>query len=196
MSQADHPREKRVSKDTPGIAQYKESIAMDKKHREAAQHKKDLKVQGVGSTIPASHKVTVLTEMAVDELSDEEFDVIQAEIQAEEAHVNALQAKLATHDALCMKKLRLMDEEELQKLWDAGETGKPNLKEKAKEKMKVKEKVPASNPSGSKVQAMGPAKKILATSSALSPVEHASAKCKRPSPSTSKPQKSKVPSKS
>ncbi|KAG8741524.1 hypothetical protein FRC11_014733, partial [Ceratobasidium sp. 423] len=70
-----------------------------------------------------------------------------------------------------MKRLWLMDEEEPQKLWDAGETGKPNPKEKVKEKMKAKEKVPASNPSGSKVQAMGLAKKILATSSALSPVE-------------------------
>ncbi|KAG8747032.1 hypothetical protein FRC11_012516 [Ceratobasidium sp. 423] len=101
-----------------------------------------------------------------------------------------------THDALHMKKLWLMDEEELQKLWDAGETSKPNLKEKVKEKTKVKEKVPVPNPSGSKVQAMGPAKKILATSSALSLVEHVSAKCKHPSPSTSKPQKSKAPSKS
>ncbi|KAG8687191.1 hypothetical protein FRC11_007620 [Ceratobasidium sp. 423] len=196
MSQADHPQEKCVSKDTPGIAQYKESIAMDKKRQEAAQHKKDLKVQGVGSTIPASCKVTASTEMAVDESSDEQFDIIQAEIQAEEARVNALRAKLAMCDALCMKKLWLMDEEELQKLWDAGETGKPNPKEKAKEKMKAKEKVPASNPSGSKVQAMGVAKKILATSSALSLVERASAKCKCPSPSTSKPQKSKAPSKS
>ncbi|KAG8681109.1 hypothetical protein FRC11_001551, partial [Ceratobasidium sp. 423] len=94
-------------------------------------------------------------------------------------------------DALHMKKLWLMDKEELQKLWDAGETSKPNLKEKVKEKTKANEMVPASNPSGSKVQAIGPAKKILATSSALSPVECASAKHKHPSPSTSKPQKSK-----
>ncbi|KAG8688912.1 hypothetical protein FRC11_004516 [Ceratobasidium sp. 423] len=162
----------------PGIVQYKESIAMDKKHQEAAQHKKDLKVQGVGSTFPASRKVTASTKTAVDESSDEEFNIIQVEIQAEEA---------------C---LWLMDEEELQKLWDAGETGKLNLKEKVKEKTKAKEKVPASNPSGSKVQAMGPAKKILAALSALSPVECASAKCKCPSPWTSKPQKSKVHRKS
>ncbi|KAG8731184.1 hypothetical protein FRC11_004773 [Ceratobasidium sp. 423] len=170
------------------ILSQEESIATDKKCQEVAQHKKDLKAQGVGSTIPASCKVTALTKKAVDESSDEEFDVIQVEIQAKEARVNALQAKLAMCNALHMKKLQLMDKEELQKLWDAGETGKPNPKEK--------EKVPVSNPSGSKVQAMGPAKKILATLSALSPVECASAKHKCPSPSTSKPQKSKAPSKS
>ncbi|KAJ1299551.1 hypothetical protein OPQ81_007345 [Rhizoctonia solani] len=152
MSQVDPSQEKCVTKDTSGILQYKESIAANKKRREAAQHKKDLKAQGT----------------AADESSDEEFDTVQAEIQAEEA-----------------RKLRLMDEDELQKLWDKGE------KEKSKAKVKAKAKVTeTSSSSGSKVQAMGPAQKILATSAALSPDKRALLKRKQSSPSP-KPKKSK-----
>ncbi|KAJ1299556.1 hypothetical protein OPQ81_007350 [Rhizoctonia solani] len=185
MSQVDPSQEKRVMKDTSGILQYKESIAADKKRREAAQHKKDLKAQGVGSTIPAGRKAIGSTQMAADESSDKEFNTVQAEIQAEEACVNALRAKLATCDSLCMKKLQLMDEDKLQKLWDKGE------KEKSKAKVKAKAKVTeTSSSSGSKVQVMGPAQKILATSAVLSPDKRALLKCKQSSPSP-KPKKSK-----
>ncbi|CAE6522047.1 unnamed protein product, partial [Rhizoctonia solani] len=202
MSQIDPTREKRVSKDTPK----KEGIAADKKRREALQQKKDLKAQGVGSALPASRKATAAAETAAEESSDEEFDATMAEIRAEEARVDALQAKLATRDSLRMKNLRVLDEEELQRLWAMGEKDKSKETEKAKAKAKAKakskakvqakEQVPAaSGDSNSKacylfyVQAMGPAQKIGAPSSALSPVERAS-KRKRSSSSTPKPSKS------
>ncbi|CAE6396410.1 unnamed protein product [Rhizoctonia solani] len=206
MSQIDPTREKRVSKDTPKSAQYKEGIAADKKRREASQQKKDLKAQGVGSALPASRKATAAAETAAEESSDEEFNATMAEIRAEEARVDALQAKLAMRDSLCMKNLRVLDEEELQRLWAMGEKDKSKETEKAKAKAKAKaklkakvqakEQVPAaSGDSNSKacylfyVQAMGPAQKIGAPLSALSPVERAS-KRKRSSSSTPKPSKS------
>ncbi|KAH7312780.1 hypothetical protein B0J17DRAFT_724583 [Rhizoctonia solani] len=200
MSQANPAREKRASKDTPGISQFREGIELDKKRRATAQKKKDNKAQGVGSTIPESRKEKAAAEAAAkakelemaeaEESPDEEFDATLAEIQAEEARLNALRAKLASRDGLRFKKLQLLDETELQRMWDQGGQGKTGAKEK--------EKAPAvPRPLNSKVQALGPAQKIHASAPALSTVQRASAKRKRSSTSSSgKPNSSNEPYKS
>ncbi|CUA75305.1 hypothetical protein RSOLAG22IIIB_11631 [Rhizoctonia solani] len=160
MAQKDNPREKRVSKDTPGIAQFRESVDEGKKRREANEQKKLLKEQGVGSTIPASRKRKIQPEQPDDDESpDEDFDATLAEIRAEEA-----------------RKLKKMDESELQQLWDAGEaTGT---------RPKTSSSV-ASRPGSSKVQAIGSAQRIH-----TSTVKGSSTKRKRassPARSTPKP---------
>ncbi|KEP46785.1 hypothetical protein V565_181670, partial [Rhizoctonia solani 123E] len=157
MSQLNSAREKRKPKVTPAIAQFREMIVEGNKRRETSEKNKALKAQGVGSTIPESRKAAAqakeIQQGNSDDSSDEEFDAIGAEIRAEEARVDALRAKVATRDGLRFKKLRLMDEAELQKLWDQGEKGKA----------KVKDSTPTSlNPPNSRVQSMGPAQRILA----------------------------------
>ncbi|CAE6455194.1 unnamed protein product [Rhizoctonia solani] len=157
MSQGNPTREKRKPKDTPGISQFREMVAEGNKRRDTKEKNKTLKDQGVGSTIPESRKAAAqakeLQQGNTDDSSDEEFDAIGAEIRAEEARVDALRAKIATRDGLRFKKLRLMDEAELQKLWDQGERGNG----------KAKDPTPTfSNPPTSRVQPIGPAQRILA----------------------------------
>ncbi|CAE7224569.1 unnamed protein product [Rhizoctonia solani] len=132
MVQKDPPREKRVSKDTPGIAQFREEIEAGKHRREANEQKKLLKEQGV-----------------------EDFDETLAEIKAEEARVDALRAKLAKRDGLRYKKLKTMDEPDLQRLWDKGEKTKKGSKTSA---------AAASQPGNSKVQPIGPPQRITTSS--------------------------------
>ncbi|KAF8702293.1 hypothetical protein RHS03_06382, partial [Rhizoctonia solani] len=182
MWQAKPAQEKQASKDTPGISQFYN------------------KAQGVGSSIPKSWKEKAAAKVAakakelemvnVEELPDEEFDATLVEIQAQEACLNALQAKLASCNGLCFKKLQLLDKTELQRMWDQGGKGKTGEKEKEKASAVAK-------PLNSKVQALGPAQKILALVPALSTAQHASAKHKCSITSLSgKPNNSSKPDKS
>ncbi|CAE6505294.1 unnamed protein product, partial [Rhizoctonia solani] len=134
MSQANATREKRVPKDTAGIAQFRESVLASNKRRDTIQSNKDLKAQGVGSTIPANRRAEIEEEAAAEESTDEEYDVTLAEIQAEEARVNALRAKIAKRDEIRFKTLRRLDESELQKLWESA--GEETSKNKPKPKPK------------------------------------------------------------
>ncbi|CUA77959.1 hypothetical protein RSOLAG22IIIB_12937 [Rhizoctonia solani] len=117
MAQKQNPQEKQVSKDTPGISQFCESIDEGKKCQEANEQKKLLKEQGVGLMIPASLKCKI--QPNEDELPDENFDATLAKISAEDAQVDAWCVKLAKHNGLQYKKPKKIDGSELQQLWDA-----------------------------------------------------------------------------
>ncbi|GAB1527814.1 hypothetical protein RhiTH_011002 [Rhizoctonia solani] len=134
MGQKDTVQEKHATKDTPGIAQYCKS---------ENKQKKQLNKQGVGLTIPASCKQNTQSEqLDVDELSDEDYDKTLAEIPAEEAW-----------------KLKTMDEQELQQLWDKGSAKKVGSKVLTSA---------ASQPANAKVKPIGPSQQILAPSKSSS----------------------------
>ncbi|CUA69804.1 hypothetical protein RSOLAG22IIIB_08731 [Rhizoctonia solani] len=168
------PKDKRTRKDTPAIAQFRESVAQGNKRREKSDYNKELKAQGVGSTVPASRRASqAATQPTGDDLgelsADEEFDATLAEIQAEEARVNALRAKIAERDGRRFKDLKVMDEAELQQLWDTG----------GKRKEVVKPAPPARpQTSTSSVQIAGPSQRVL-TAPTRAPKERSSTKRKR-----------------
>ncbi|KAF8673100.1 hypothetical protein RHS04_07683, partial [Rhizoctonia solani] len=169
MGQKDTVQDKCATKDTPGIAQYCKSVEQTKKHQQENKQKKQLNKQGVGLTIPASRKQNTQSEQPdVDELSDEDYDKTLAEIQAEEAW-----------------KLKTMDEQELQRLWDKGSAKKVGSKVLTSA---------ASQPANAKVKPIGPSQQILAPLKSSSTGKGSLGKRKHtssPDQSTPKPQGTK-----
>ncbi|KAF8750730.1 hypothetical protein RHS01_09094 [Rhizoctonia solani] len=152
-----------------------EDIESDKKHQATTQKKEDNKVQGVGSTIPESWKEKAAAKVAA---KAKELEMANAEESLMLPWWRFKQRKLASHNGLFFKKLQLLDKTELQRMWDQGGKGKTGAKEKEKASAVAK-------PLNSKVQALGPAQKILALAPALSTAQCASAKRKCSSTSSS-----------